>query len=120
CPTAATPRRNRRRIRAPYPGPLVDLSLQLRNTPELIKRRYVIDLEQFALLERLHVLHGHIDAVDVAQNAAAQFLNVLGEGLDFVDRRMKQPVELFSKRHVIRSDCGQNARMIERSPKGLL
>ena len=59
------------------------------------------------------MLDRHVHTVDVAQDAAAQFFDCLGEALDLTDRHAELFIEPGSDHHVIRGNRRQHSRMME-------
>src|SRR5438477_1820857 len=96
---------------------LVDFLLELRNPAELVEGLHVVNLQQFAFLQRLHVFDGDVDAVDVAQNASSQFFDGLRKTLDLADGAAKQFVEAVAKGHIVGGDRGEHSGMMERTSK---
>ena len=95
-------------------------ALELGNTPEFVQSFSVIDFQQLGFFERSYVIYGYVHAIHVAQDAAALFLQRFGKILDLRCSRVKELVELLAEHHVVRSNRGEHAGMIEGNIERLL
>src|SRR5213594_4588392 len=95
-------------------------ALELGNTPEFVQSFSVIDFQQLGFFERSYVIYGYVHAIHVAQDAAALFLQRFGTILALRCSRVKELVELLAEHHVVRSNRGEHAGMIEGNIERLL
>ncbi len=85
-----------------------------RDPAEFFQRVAVIGSQHVFLLNRGDVLNGDFYAIHRAQDAAAHFVERLGELLDFAQRFREQFIETSAERGVVRGHRGQDAGMIKR------
>ena len=74
----------------------------------------VVDFQQSFLVQGGDMLDGDFDAIDGAENAAAEFFEPVGKFLDLLGGGGKQRVESIAEGGIVRRERGQHSGVIDR------
>ncbi len=94
--------------------PALQFFFQARNAAEFLQGRAVVGFHQAFLVQGVDVLDGDFDAVDGAEDAAAQFFEAVGEILDLLCGGGEQGMETIAERGIVGRERGQHSGMINR------
>ena len=101
-------------VGAPDRRPALQFFFQPGDAAEFIQGRAVVDFHQAFLVQSVDMLDGDFDAVNGAEDAAAEFFEAVGEILDLLRSGDEQGMETIAECGIVRCESRQHSGMINR------